>query len=166
MSQDYHGHEIKEPVGWLDKPNAVRRFFLAIYLICGALLAAEFLLFDRLAEHVEVEQPHRVASMDHSTGAVRVARVKGVPGHRDFQPTERLEKVLVLPDLPIAFRATQSDIDRTLYGVDGRVDLDVVLGESLLEVAQEPEIGLLPGEVDPDRAKPELLQEYHVVIRE
>ena len=45
MSQDYHGHEIKEPVGWLDKPNAVRRFFLAIYLICGALLAAEFLLF-------------------------------------------------------------------------------------------------------------------------
>ena len=45
MSQDYHGHEIKEPVGWLDKPNAVRRFFLAVYLICGALLVAEFFLF-------------------------------------------------------------------------------------------------------------------------
>jgi len=37
----------------LDKPNAVRRFFLAIYLICGALLAAEFLLFG-----VENAHPH------------------------------------------------------------------------------------------------------------
>ena len=45
MSQDYHGHDIKEPVGWLDKPKAVRRFFFAVYLICGALLVAEFFLF-------------------------------------------------------------------------------------------------------------------------
>ena len=51
MSQDYHGHEIKEPVGWLDKPNAVRRFFLAVYLICGALLAAEFFLFSAENAH-------------------------------------------------------------------------------------------------------------------
>ena len=45
MSQDYHGHEIKEPIGWLDKPSVVKRFFLAIYLICGVLLVAELLLF-------------------------------------------------------------------------------------------------------------------------
>jgi hypothetical protein len=53
MSQDYHGHDIKEPVGWLDKPDAVRRFFFAVYLICGALLVAEFFLFG-----VENAHPH------------------------------------------------------------------------------------------------------------
>jgi hypothetical protein len=53
MNQDYHGHEIKEPVGWLDKPDAVRRFFFAVYLICGALLVAEFFLFG-----VENAHPH------------------------------------------------------------------------------------------------------------
>ena len=53
MSQDYHGHDIKEPVGWLDKPKAVRRFFFAVYLICGALLVAEFFLFG-----VENAHPH------------------------------------------------------------------------------------------------------------
>ena len=53
MSQDYYGHEIKEPVGWLDKPKAVRRFFFAVYLICGALLVAEFFLFG-----VENAHPH------------------------------------------------------------------------------------------------------------
>ena len=53
MSQDYHGHEIKEPVVWLDKPKAVRRFFFAVYLICGALLVAEFFLFG-----VENAHPH------------------------------------------------------------------------------------------------------------
>ncbi|SUZ92710.1 uncharacterized protein METZ01_LOCUS45564 [marine metagenome] len=37
----------------MDKPNAVRRFFLAVYLICGALLVAEFLLFG-----VENAHPH------------------------------------------------------------------------------------------------------------
>ena len=53
MSQDYHGHDIKEPVGWLDKPKAVRRFFFAVYLICGALLVAEFFL-----SGVENAHPH------------------------------------------------------------------------------------------------------------
>jgi hypothetical protein len=53
MNQDYHGHEIEEPVGWLDKPKAVRRFFFAVYLICGALLVAEFFLFG-----VENAHPH------------------------------------------------------------------------------------------------------------
>ena len=89
-----------------------------------------------------------------------------LPGHRDFQPAERLEKVLVFPDFRVSLRTTQPDIDRTLHGMDGRVNLDVVLGEPLLEITQEPEVGLLAGEVDPDRAKSELLQEYHVVIRE
>ena len=51
MSQDYHGHEIKEPIGWLDKPKAVKRFFLAIYLICGVLLVAELLLFSTENAH-------------------------------------------------------------------------------------------------------------------
>ena len=37
----------------MDKPNAVRRFFLAVYLVCGALLVAEFLLFG-----VENAHPH------------------------------------------------------------------------------------------------------------
>ena len=53
MNQDYHGHDIKEPVGWLDKPKAVRRFFFAVYLICGTLLVAEFFLFG-----VENAHPH------------------------------------------------------------------------------------------------------------
>ena len=51
MNQNYHGHEIKEPVGWLDKPEAVRRFFFAVYLICGALLVAEFFLFSAENAH-------------------------------------------------------------------------------------------------------------------
>ncbi|HIC62808.1 MAG TPA: hypothetical protein EYO91_01160, partial [Gemmatimonadetes bacterium] len=37
----------------MDKPKAVRRFFFAVYLICGALLVAEFLLFG-----VENAHPH------------------------------------------------------------------------------------------------------------
>ncbi len=45
MSHDQHGHhEVKEPVGWMDRPEKVRLFFLVFYLICGALFAAEFLL--------------------------------------------------------------------------------------------------------------------------
>lgn len=45
MSHDDHGHhEIQEPVGWMDRPEAVRRFFMAVYVICGLLIAAEFIL--------------------------------------------------------------------------------------------------------------------------
>ena len=51
MNQNYHDHQIKEPVGWLDKPEAVRRFFFAIYLICGVLLVAEFFLFSAENAH-------------------------------------------------------------------------------------------------------------------
>jgi hypothetical protein len=40
-----HGrHEVKEPVGWMDRPEAVKRFFTVFYLICVALVAAEILL--------------------------------------------------------------------------------------------------------------------------
>jgi hypothetical protein len=40
-----HGpHEIKEPVGWMDRPAAVKRFFTVFYIVCGVLLASELLL--------------------------------------------------------------------------------------------------------------------------
>ena len=48
MSHDHHGahgrHEVKEPVGWMDRPESVRRFFVVFYVICAALFAAELLL--------------------------------------------------------------------------------------------------------------------------
>jgi len=46
MSQHgHHGrHEVKEPIGWMDKPETVKRLFTIFYAICAALLAAEFLL--------------------------------------------------------------------------------------------------------------------------
>lgn len=45
MSHDQHGHhEVKEPIGWMDKPEKIRTFFVVFYVICGALFAAEFLL--------------------------------------------------------------------------------------------------------------------------
>lgn len=40
-----HGHhEVKEPVGWMDKPDIVKRLFMIFYVICGALFLAEFVL--------------------------------------------------------------------------------------------------------------------------
>ena len=42
MSHDHH--EIKQPVGWMDKPDVVKRLFLIFYVICGALFLAEFVL--------------------------------------------------------------------------------------------------------------------------
>jgi len=41
----HHGHhEVKEPIGWMDKPDTVKRLFTIFYVICAALIAAEFLL--------------------------------------------------------------------------------------------------------------------------
>ncbi len=37
-------HEIKEPVGWMDRPQAVKRFFTVFYVVCAALFASELLL--------------------------------------------------------------------------------------------------------------------------
>jgi hypothetical protein len=36
--------EIKEPVGWMDRPEAVKRFLTVFYVVCAVLLAAELLL--------------------------------------------------------------------------------------------------------------------------
>lgn len=46
MSEHRHHdhHEVKEPVGWMDRPETVRRLFIAFYAICAALIAAELLL--------------------------------------------------------------------------------------------------------------------------
>jgi len=45
MSHGHHGHhEVKEPIGWMDRPEKVRLFFRFFYVICAALFAAEFLL--------------------------------------------------------------------------------------------------------------------------
>ncbi|HUF75612.1 MAG TPA: hypothetical protein VMM35_05005 [Longimicrobiales bacterium] len=55
MSQDRHGahgpHEVKEPVGWMDRPEAVKRFFTVFYVVCGALLLAELLLINAENAH-------------------------------------------------------------------------------------------------------------------
>ena len=41
MSHDHHGHHaVKEPVGWMDRPDKVRLFFRVFYAICGVLLVA------------------------------------------------------------------------------------------------------------------------------
>ena len=41
---EHHGHEVKEPIGWMDKPDTVKRLFTIFYAICAALIAAELLL--------------------------------------------------------------------------------------------------------------------------
>ena len=45
MSHDPHGaHEVKEPVGWMDRPDSVRTFFRVFYAACAVLFLAEFVL--------------------------------------------------------------------------------------------------------------------------
>lgn len=46
MSEHQHGghHEVKEPVGWMDRPETVKRLFTIFYALCAALIAAELLL--------------------------------------------------------------------------------------------------------------------------
>ena len=46
MSQHgHHGHhQVKEPVGWMDRPETVKRLFTIFYAIAAALIAAELLL--------------------------------------------------------------------------------------------------------------------------
>jgi hypothetical protein len=40
-----HGghHEVKEPVGWMDRPGTVKRLLTVLYAICGLFLLAEIL---------------------------------------------------------------------------------------------------------------------------
>jgi hypothetical protein len=49
MSHDHH--EVKEPVGWMDRPASVKRFFTVFYVICAALVLAELLLLGADNEH-------------------------------------------------------------------------------------------------------------------
>ena len=52
-----HGHhEVKEPVGWMDKPDIVKRLFMIFYVICGVLFLAEFVLMGTENAH-----PHPLA---------------------------------------------------------------------------------------------------------
>ena len=53
MSHEHRGahHEVEAPVGWTDRPAAVRRFFTVFYVICGALVLAELLLLGAANEH-------------------------------------------------------------------------------------------------------------------
>ena len=52
MSQhDQHRHEVKEPIGWMDRPETVKRLFTIFYVICVALVAAELLV-------ATTENPH------------------------------------------------------------------------------------------------------------
>ena len=43
MSHDDHG-SLKEPIGWMDKPDLVKRLFTVLYVLAGILLVAEFVL--------------------------------------------------------------------------------------------------------------------------
>jgi hypothetical protein len=48
-----HGHGAPlEPIGWMDRPDTVRRFFLVFYVICALLVVAELVLGK------ETEHPH------------------------------------------------------------------------------------------------------------
>jgi hypothetical protein len=51
MSHDAKGPP-KEPIGWMDKPEVVKRLFLAIYVVAGLLIVAELILGK------ESEHPH------------------------------------------------------------------------------------------------------------
>jgi hypothetical protein len=44
-------HRMQEPVGWMDRPAAVKRFFTVFYAVCGVLLLAELLLLGAENEH-------------------------------------------------------------------------------------------------------------------
>jgi hypothetical protein len=49
MSHDHQGPP-KEPIGWTDKADSVKRFFLSFYVVCGLLIVAELIL-GRDTEH-------------------------------------------------------------------------------------------------------------------
>ena len=49
MSHDHH-HEIKPPVGWMDRPEVIKRLFTVFYVLCAVLIVAEFVL-GRHTEH-------------------------------------------------------------------------------------------------------------------
>jgi len=49
---DEHGaHAVKEPIGWMDKPDVVKRLFTVFYVICGLLFLAEFVILGTENHH-------------------------------------------------------------------------------------------------------------------
>ncbi len=44
MSHERPDQGPKQPIGWMDKPDFVKRLFLAFYVICGMLLVADLVL--------------------------------------------------------------------------------------------------------------------------
>ena len=55
MSHEQHGHDgdggkPKEPIGWMDRPDLVKRLFMVFYVLCGILFVAEWIL-GRETEH-------------------------------------------------------------------------------------------------------------------
>ena len=49
MSHQDHGQP-KEPIGWMDKPDLVKRLFTIFYVLCGVMILAEVVL-GRVTEH-------------------------------------------------------------------------------------------------------------------
>ena len=45
-----HAHAPKQPIGWMDKPDFVKRLFQVFYVLAGLLLLAEIVL-GRATEH-------------------------------------------------------------------------------------------------------------------
>lgn len=41
---DHGHHEVREPIGWMDRPDVVKRLFTVFYVVCGVLFLAEFIL--------------------------------------------------------------------------------------------------------------------------
>ena len=44
MSGHQEHHEPKPPIGWMDRPDTVKRLFLVFYVLCGLLIVAELIL--------------------------------------------------------------------------------------------------------------------------
>ncbi|MDA0330008.1 MAG: hypothetical protein O2958_13505 [Gemmatimonadetes bacterium] len=55
MSHD-HDHAVKEPIGWMDKPDFVKRLFLFFYVLCGLLIVAELVLGTETAHPHPMEE--------------------------------------------------------------------------------------------------------------
>jgi|TARA_B110000116_G_scaffold255720_1_gene254287 hypothetical protein len=50
MSHDGR-HEVKEPIGWMDKPDRVKLLFQIFYVLCVLLFLAEFVLMGTENHH-------------------------------------------------------------------------------------------------------------------
>ncbi|MEE2897293.1 MAG: hypothetical protein VX815_02375 [Gemmatimonadota bacterium] len=50
MSHEHGDHGPKEPIGWMDKPDFVKRLFWAFYALCAVLVVAE-VVFGKATEH-------------------------------------------------------------------------------------------------------------------